>query len=287
MSFRNISLLLGSSAMFITLLVCIKRNKSPVKKAIVVVPIVGEIKENSESSLISSKSVSLDRLLPILHKAFNPDKYHAVILRINSPGGSPVQASWIYKRIRLFSEKKKMPVYAFIGDIGASAAYYIACSADKIYADENSLVGSIGVVSEVFNVSEILEKLLVDYKVITSGQNKARLHPFTKQKDEDIDYLKDTQKKIFDNFVKLVKERRYPNDAIMPDDIASGDCWTAFDAKEKGLIDDIDYLNHFVDREYGEDTKVEIMDVKSISGGLISKLVGLIFSHYIGNSINF
>ena len=172
-----------------------------------------------------------------LRKAFRAEHAKAVILSINSPGGSPVQAGYIYDEIlRLKAKYPEKKVYAVIGDLGASAAYYIAAAADEVYADKASLVGSIGVVSASFGFVDVMEKIGVERRVFTSGKDKAFLDPFTPLKESDVEYWQSSLNVVYQQFIDQVKKGR--GDRLVEDDMLfSGRIWPGEVALKKGLVD--------------------------------------------------
>jgi serine protease SohB len=136
-----------------------------------------------------------------LDRAFSYRRPAAVALVINSPGGSAAQSHLIFTRIRRLAEEKKVPVIAFVEDVAASGGYMIACAADEIVADQNSIVGSIGVVGGSFGFHGLLEKIGVERRLYTSGERKAMLDPFLPEKPEDVARLKAIQQEIHDSFI--------------------------------------------------------------------------------------
>ena len=126
---------------------------------------------------------------------------------INSPGGSPVQAALIARRICQLAEEKEIPIYAFCEDVAASGGYWLACAAEEIYADPASIVGSIGVISAGFGFVDLLEKVGVERRVHTSG-DKEMLDPFVAEKADDIERLRDIQEDIHEQFKDYVRDRR-------------------------------------------------------------------------------
>ena len=137
--------------------------------------------------IAADELASADNIVGSLRAAFEEPNSVAVILRINSPGGSPVQAGYVYDEIkRLREEYPEKKVYAVISDIGASGAYYIAAAADEIYANRASLVGSIGVVAGGFGFTGVMEKIGVDRRLYTAGENKALLDPFSPEEQEEV-----------------------------------------------------------------------------------------------------
>ena len=143
-----------------------------------------------------------------LDRAFAMRNIRAVALSINSPGGAAAQSHLIYRRIRALADEKKIPVIAFVEDVAASGGYMIACAADEIICDPSSIVGSIGVVGGSFGFDKLIEKIGVERRLYTSGENKAMLDPFLPEKPEDVERLKAIQREIHESFIALVKARR-------------------------------------------------------------------------------
>src|SRR5262245_24530714 len=174
-----------------------------------------------------------------LDRAFSTSKARAVALAINSPGGSAAQSHLIYRRIRQLADEKKVPVIAFIEDVGASGGYMIACAADEIVCDSSSIVGSIGVIGGSFGFHEMIGKLGIERRLYTSGERKAMLDPFLPEKPDDVERLKQIQDEIHRNFMALVKERRSGKLSGPEKDLFSGEYWTGSRARELGLVDSI------------------------------------------------
>lgn len=172
-----------------------------------------------------------------LNDAFKDKNTKAVLLAINSPGGSPVQAGYIYDEIkRLRGKHPQVKVYASISDIGASGAYYIAAAADEIYADKASLVGSIGVISASFGYVGIMQKLGIERRVYTSGKSKAFLDPYSPVNEKNIEHWQTVLKTTHGQFIDQVKSGRGKRLQDDPE-IFSGLMWTGEQALEKGLVD--------------------------------------------------
>ncbi len=129
----------------------------------------------------------------IIKKAFSIKKAPAVAISINSPGGSPVQSHLIHDQIRSLAKKNKKKVLIFAEDVAASGGYLIACSGDEIYANQSSIIGSIGVIYSSFGFTDLISKIGVQRRVYTAGKNKSTLDPFTEEKQEDIERLKKIQ----------------------------------------------------------------------------------------------
>lgn len=187
--------------------------------------------------IAAGEEASADLIVTGLRKAFEAEGVKAVMLRINSPGGSPVQSGYVYDEIkRLRAIHTEIPLYAVISDLGASGAYYIAAAADEIYADKASLVGSIGVVGSGFGFVGVMEKLGVERRQFTSGEHKAFLDPFTPINDEEKQFWQGVLATTHAQFIDQVKKGR--GDKLVQDPkLFSGLIWTGEQALELGLID--------------------------------------------------
>ncbi len=180
---------------------------------------------------------SADNIVTGLREAFEDEDARGVILRINSPGGSPVQAGYVYDEIkRLRGEHTKTKVYAVISDLGASGAYYIAAAADEIYADKASLVGSIGVISAGFGFSEAIEKLGVERRLLTAGESKGFLDPFSPLKEKDVAFWQEVLETTHRQFIDQVKAGRGKRLKEQPE-LFTGLVWSGEQAVDLGLVD--------------------------------------------------
>ena len=180
---------------------------------------------------------SADQVAAGLRAAFESSDTAGVILRINSPGGSPVQAGYISDEIvRLRALHPDTPVYAVIADVAASGGYYVAAAADAIYASRSSLVGSIGVSMDGFGFADAMDKLGVERRLITAGRHKGFLDPFSPARDEELAHLRSLLEEIHDEFIEVVKRGR--GDRLAADaDLFSGLIWTGSRGIELGLVD--------------------------------------------------
>ena len=217
------------------------------------------------------QGLTLDSQERILAKLFDNSQLKAVALIINSPGGSPVQSALIAKRIRDLADEKNMPVVAFCEDIVASGGYWLACAADEIFADENSIVGSIGVISAGFGFVDLIERFGIERRVYSTGPRKGMLDPFQDEKSEDIDRLRELHEDIFENFKNHV--RRCRGDRLRAEDEAlfTGDIWTGRQAVEVGLIDGLADMRTEMRKRYGESVKFQRFGARR---GLLSRLRG-------------
>lgn len=189
--------------------------------------------------IAEGEEASADRLVTGLRDAFEAKKSKAVLLRINSPGGSPVQSDFVFQEIqRLREEYPEKKLYAAITDVGASGAYYIASAADEIYAGKASIVGSIGVIMASFGFDEAIDKLGVDRRVYTAGENKAMLDPFKPEEQEERAHVQAMLDQIHGQFIDAVREGR--GDRLVEPEknkLFSGLFWTGENAKALGLVD--------------------------------------------------
>lgn len=187
--------------------------------------------------IAADQDASADALISGIRDAFNDKKALGLILRINSPGGSPVQAGYVYDEInRLKGTRENFPVYAVITDLGASGAYYIAAAADEIYADKASLVGSIGVVGSGFGFTGLMEKMGVERRQYTAGAHKGFLDPFMPENEEEKEFWESVLKVTHKQFIEQVKKGRGERLADDPS-LFSGLIWSGEQSLELGLID--------------------------------------------------
>ncbi len=204
--------------------------------------------------------LNLADLASAIERAFSLYRVEAVALSINSPGGSPVQSSLIQRRIRDLAEEKDVPVYAFAEDVAASGGYWLACAADEIYADANSIVGSIGVISAGFGFTGLMQRVGVERRVHYRGDRKLLLDPFAPEKPEDVARLGAIHKDIHESFIDLVKRSRgarLADDRL--DDIFSGDAWTGQRALELGLIDGLGDLRGVMRDKFGDKVQLRVV----------------------------
>jgi len=218
------------------------------------------------------RGLSLESAEPQLKKAFSVRNARAVALIINSPGGSPVQSALLGQRIRDLAKKADVPVLAFCEDVAASGGYWIAASADEIYANAASVVGSIGVVSAGFGFDRAIEKIGVERRVYTAGKNKMILDPFQPQRDEDVARLKELQADIHQQFISHILDRRGGKLKAPEDDLFSGAFWTGARAAELGLVDGVGECRAVIRSRFGDDVKFLFIEPRR---KLLSGLGGL------------
>lgn len=208
-----------------------------------------------EGVIEPSGKASADLVNKGLRKAFKDKHTRAVVLRINSPGGTPVQASLINSELRrLRAKHEDIPLYVVVEDMCASGGYYVAAAADKIFVNESSIVGSIGVLMNGFGFTAAMDKLGIERRLLTAGEHKGILDPFSPLSEEDRGLADRVLQEIHGAFIDAVKDGR--GDRLSEDDdVFSGLFWTGKRAIELGLADEIGDLGH-VAREVVEIEKV-------------------------------
>lgn len=223
-------------------------------------------------TIAADQPASADNLVGALRRAFEAKSSEAVLLRINSPGGSPVQSGYVYdeiKRLRALHPDKK--VYAVITDIGASGAYYIAAAADEIYADKASLVGSIGVISGGFGFTDALGRLGVERRLYTAGENKAFLDPFSPEQESDVAFWQEVLETTHNQFIDQVRKGR--GDRLVDDErLFSGLIWSGEQAEGLGLIDGLGSASWVARELVGNDKLVDYSPRQSTLRQLVDQL---------------
>ena len=228
------------------------RADIPVVPVVRLSGVIGVVTPLRPGLMLSSTARSLER-------AFSIRNARAVALIINSPGGSPAQSHLIFRRIRQLAAEKKLPVIAFVEDVGASGGYMLACAGDEIICDQFSIVGSIGVVGGSFGFPKLMEKLGVERRLYTAGERKVMLDPFLPEKPEDLKRIKAIQKDIHEHFIALVRERRGSKLKGSEKTLFSGEFWTAQMAVELGLADRIGDLRSTLRERYGEKVRTPLI----------------------------
>ena len=200
-----------------------------------------------EGEIAAGNEASAELVGAAMRSAFEDKGAQAVVLMINSPGGSPVQAGMINDEIRRLKALYNKPVYVVVEETCASAAYYIAVAADKIYVDKASVVGSIGVLMDGFGFTGLMDKLGVERRLMTAGENKGFMDPFSPQTDKQREFAQTMLNQIHQQFIAAVKAGRGTR-LKESDEMFSGLFWTGQQAIEMGLADQLGDVN-FVARE--------------------------------------
>ena len=192
---------------------------------------------NIDGQISSNGPVNVESIIPHIKKAVNNDACLGIILKINSPGGSATQSKIIFDEINKFKKINDKKIYTVIEDVGASGGYYIAASGDMIFANASSIVGSIGVRLDSFNVTSLMEKLGIESQVISSGEDKTMLDPFNKLTEKHRLHLKTLLASIHDQFITDIQKSR--SSKIDENNVFTGLFWTGTEALKIGLIDEI------------------------------------------------
>ncbi len=193
---------------------------------------------NLRGTIDAGGDASADKINGALQSAFEDKGTAGVIMRINSPGGSPVQSGIVYDEIRRLRTKyPQIPLYVVVEDVCASGGYYIASAADKIFVDKASIVGSIGVLMDGFGFTGTMEKLGVERRLLTAGVNKGFLDPFSPQDEKQKDHAQVLLGEIHRQFIEVVRKGRGTRLKETPD-MFSGLMWTGSQSIKMGLADD-------------------------------------------------
>jgi signal peptide peptidase SppA len=196
-------------------------------------------------------AVSLASHAGALDKAFAARRLSAVALAINSPGGSPVQSALLFRRIRQLAEEKGVPVFAFAEDVAASGGYWLALAGDEVYAEDASLLGSIGVVTSSFGLDRLIERFGIERRLHTAGEKKALLDPFLPEDPADVARLTALQQDIHETFKEHVRKRRAGKIDAADETLFSGEVLTGRMALSRGLIDGIGDLRSVMRARFG------------------------------------
>lgn len=236
----------------------------------------GMIADNAEANA--------DTLVGGLRAAFEDNNTAGVILRINSPGGSPVQAGYVYDEIlRLREKHPDTKIYAVLTDMAASGGYYVAAAADEIYADKASVVGSIGVLMNSFGFVDAMDKLGIERRLYTAGEHKGMLDPFSKENPEDVVHLSKMLNNIHQQFIDAVKAGR--GDRLSEDPkIFSGLFWTGEESVELGLVDGLG-SSSYVAREIIQHEKIIDFTLRPDYWQRFADRIGLAMARVLGNNL--
>ena len=235
------------------------RTDIPIVPVVRLSGVIGVSSPLKPGMTLASVARSLDR-------AFSMRHIRAVALSINSPGGAAVQSHLIHRRIRTLADEKKVPVIAFVEDVAASGGYMIACAADEIVADVSSIVGSIGVVGGSFGFDKLIDKIGIERRLYTSGENKAMLDPFLPEKPSDVEKLKALQRDIHESFIALVKARRGAKLDSRESALFTGEYWTGQRGRELGLVDALGDLRSTLRERFGDKVRMPLLAERGLFG---------------------
>lgn len=202
-------------------------------------------------TIAPESNFSSEQIVPLLTAAFKDKTAIGVVIDINSPGGTPVQASIIHDAIIALKKKYHKKVIVVGEDLLTSGAYYVAVAADKIYVNPNTLTGSIGVIMKGFGLVDLIKKLGIERRVYIAGNNKDRLDPFLPQNPEDVKKIQEVINEVHQNFVQAVIEGRKGKLVGDPMALFTGDFWSGEAAFKLGLVDGLGNLNSVMEQEFG------------------------------------
>ena len=238
-----------------------------------VVGVIAEDKDANASDIIES-----------LRDAVKNTNTKGIILHSNSPGGSPVQSAYIYEEIRkIKKERPDLPVYAVVSDMCASGCYYIASASDKIFVNQSSLIGSIGVLMDGFGFVDIMQKMGVERRLLTAGAHKAMLDPFSPPKEYETKYMQGLLDEVHQQFISAVKAGRGDRLKETPD-MFSGLVWTGEAGVKIGVADGFGNDDYVAKEIIGAETLVDFTQQGSLLEKISGKL-GASFGHAIGSLI--
>ena len=241
-----------------------KRDVSSLEKHTALVELKGVIASDSKASA--------DKIISALQHAFKDKNTQGVVLRIDSPGGSPVQAGYINDEIRrLRAKHKEIPLYVVVQDICASGGYYVAAAADKIFVDKASIVGSIGVLMDGFGFTGTMEKLGIERRLVTAGANKGFLDPFLPINAEQQKYAQQMVQEIHQQFIKVVKDGRGARLKETPE-MFSGLVWSGEKSVANGLADGLGGLEYVAREVVKAEQVVDFTEEVSLSESLAKRL---------------
>ena len=227
---------------------------------------------NLKGIIADDKEASANNIVGALRDAFDDENTAGIIIKINSPGGTPVQAGYIYDEIvRLKTKHPDTPLYAVISDMCASGGYYVASAADKIYADKASIVGSIGVRMDNFGFVDTMKKIGVERRTLTAGENKALMDPFLPVNEKSQAHLATMLDEIHQQFINAVKKGR--GDRLKDaEGLFSGLIWTGERSVEIGLVDELASSSYVAREVIGEEDMVDF----TVKKDLLERLAGRI-----------
>ncbi|MGH7087475.1 MAG: S49 family peptidase [Stellaceae bacterium] len=205
------------------------------------------------------RGISLRRYAGAVERAFRHGRA-GVALVLNSPGGSAAQSALLYRRIRQLAEERSVPVFAFTEDVAASGGYWLALAADEIYAEETSLLGSVGVISAGFGMQELMRRWGIERRLHTAGENKSLLDPFLPEAPRDVERLTALQRDLHDSFKTLVRTRRGARLRGEEGTLFSGEVFTGRSALAAGLIDGIGDLRGVLRQRFGRHVRLRAIE---------------------------
>jgi len=217
-------------------------NGWPVRDKIAIIDVDGLLINQAEKTFFGQGENPVSLFVEKLDRAQADKHVKAIIVRINTPGGGVTASDIMYNRLVQFRQYKGVPIVAVIQDVGASGGYYVACGADTILAHPTAVTGSIGVIVQLITFADLMEKLGIDAKAVTSGQFKSMSSPFKPMEQEDVDIVQAMVTDFHERFVEVVQAGRPKLSPATVRSLADGRVYTAQQAKANGLLDDLGYM---------------------------------------------
>ena len=237
-----------------------------------------------QGMIAEGEAANAGTIIEGLRDAIKDTNTKGIILNINSPGGSAVQSAYIYDEIRRQKAlHPDMPIYSVVGDMCASGGYYIAAASDKIYVSKASLIGSIGVIMNGFGFSDVLHKLGIERRLLTAGEHKALLDPFSPVKPQETEHMQSLLNQVHQQFISAVKQGRGERLQETPD-MFSGFVWTGEEGVKLGLADDFGSVDSVAREVLGTDEKLNFTPKERLIDRLAGKF-GASFAHSIGAAV--
>jgi len=242
-------------------------------------PVVSVLRlQGAIASQKGKKHINLENTRKQIDKAFSSKKLASVLVSVNSPGGSPVQSDLVTSYIQMKASKQNVPVAVFVEDMAASGGYWLACAGSEIFASRSSIIGSLGVIYYNVGIQELIQKLGVERRVITAGENKALMDPLSPMKEGDVKIIKTILESTHKHFVDHVKKNRGDRLTGSDDELFNGGVWTGEPALELGLIDGIEHMDDYIQKKFGD--KVKVNRIKS-PGSAIAEALGASFPVHV------
>lgn len=239
-----------------------------------------------DGTIESGTTGSADSIIPALNRAYSDSQSVGIILRINSPGGSPVQAGMINDEIiRLRKEYPNKPLYVVVEEICASGGYYIAVAADKVFVNKASIVGSIGVLMEGFGFTELMDKIGIERRLMTAGENKGFMDPFSPQSSKQKDYAQEMLNEIHQQFIDVVRQGRGARLKETPETF-SGLFWSGAKAVDIGLADGFGTVDTVARDELKAEDIVDYTQREGLSERLLKKFGGAVGGGAMASVLN-
>lgn len=234
--------------------------------------------------IAETEVANADRIIEGLRDAAKDSKTKGIVLNVNSPGGSPVQSAYVYEEIRRLKKKHPdMPIYAVVSDICASGGYYIASAADKIYVNQSSMIGSIGVVMNGFGFVNTMEKLGVDRRLLIAGEHKALMDPFSPMNAEETEHMQALLDNVHQQFIAAVKVGRGDR-LVETEGMFSGLIWTGEQGVKLGLADDFGSVDTVARDIIGTNKKLNFTPQERLLDKVFGSL-GASFGHALGSAV--